>query len=147
MGYEVSNFAKIGQEAVHNSNYWKHKTYLGFGPGSHSFQWQADGLAQRWNHKADLKDYIQNPNQKNGQVLVSKSELAEERLLIGLRTREGLSLLELSQNYGFSLTDSQYKIIEKLKSHDLLFDKENELVLTRKGLVLADRIVFEIISA
>ena len=35
--YEISNFAQPGYEAVHNSAYWKHIPYVGFGPGAHSF--------------------------------------------------------------------------------------------------------------
>jgi oxygen-independent coproporphyrinogen-3 oxidase len=35
--YEISNFARPGFEAVHNSAYWRHVPYVGFGPGAHSF--------------------------------------------------------------------------------------------------------------
>lgn len=35
--YEISNFALPGFEAKHNSAYWRHIPYVGFGPGAHSF--------------------------------------------------------------------------------------------------------------
>ena len=35
--YEISNFSLPGKEAVHNSAYWDHVPYTGFGPGAHSF--------------------------------------------------------------------------------------------------------------
>ncbi|MCC5913473.1 MAG: radical SAM family heme chaperone HemW, partial [Balneolaceae bacterium] len=55
--YEVSNFSKPGKEAVHNSSYWSHKNYLGFGPSAHSFVWDVDG-ARRWNNVRNLKRYL-----------------------------------------------------------------------------------------
>lgn len=36
--YEISNFALPGHEARHNSAYWRHVPYAGFGPGAHSFR-------------------------------------------------------------------------------------------------------------
>ena len=35
--YEISNYAKDRKYAVHNSNYWKQKPYLGIGPSAHSY--------------------------------------------------------------------------------------------------------------
>ncbi len=34
--YEISNFARPGKEAIHNSAYWNHTPYVGLGPGAHS---------------------------------------------------------------------------------------------------------------
>ena len=51
--YEISNFSKIGLHAVHNSNYWKGKHYLGIGPSAHSF----DGKSRSWNI-ANNQQYI-----------------------------------------------------------------------------------------
>ena len=35
--YEISNWARPGREAVHNSAYWRRVPYVGLGPGAHSF--------------------------------------------------------------------------------------------------------------
>ena len=49
--YEISNYAKPEFEAVHNTNYWRGKPYLGIGPGAHSF----DGVVRQWNIANNLK--------------------------------------------------------------------------------------------
>lgn len=43
--YEISNFAKPGFEAVHNSAYWCRAPYIGLGPGAHSLT----GNVRSWN--------------------------------------------------------------------------------------------------
>ena len=40
--YEISNYAQPGYEAVHNSAYWRHKPYIGLGPGAHSYMVHED---------------------------------------------------------------------------------------------------------
>ncbi len=47
--YEISNFGKAGFFAVHNSNYWLQKNYLGLGPSAHSY----NGVSRQWNVKSN----------------------------------------------------------------------------------------------
>ena len=35
--YEISNYAKPKRQAIHNTNYWNRKPYLGIGPSAHSY--------------------------------------------------------------------------------------------------------------
>lgn len=93
--YEVSNWAKPGYEAVHNSSYWRRVSYVGFGPGAHSFdarkgirQWnseelaapQSDGSLRRWTSSYEV---------------LSPEEAAEERIMLALRTADGIGEEEL----------------------------------------------------
>ena len=43
--YEISSYCKEGFQSEHNSNYWKNKSYIGFGPGAHSY----DKKFRYWN--------------------------------------------------------------------------------------------------
>jgi oxygen-independent coproporphyrinogen-3 oxidase len=87
--YEVSNFAKPGFEARHNSSYWKGVPYAGIGPSAHSF----DGQARSWNVKA-YAEWLERLT--NGATIVSASETldegnrASEKVYLGLRTDAGL---------------------------------------------------------
>ena len=51
--YEISNFAKEGFYAKHNTAYWQNKHYLGVGPSAHSF----NGGSRSWNVPSN-KQYI-----------------------------------------------------------------------------------------
>jgi oxygen-independent coproporphyrinogen-3 oxidase len=144
--YEVSNYAKPGHESKHNSAYWKHETYLGFGPGAHSFFWNGKDAAQRWQHPADLKKWIQNPIEKTELTELNFHDLVEERFLIGLRTKKGIEIQELENRYGFSLSVKQHNLIKSYQKNGLFEKVDSHLRLSQDGFLLADRIALELIS-
>ncbi len=77
--YEVSNWALPSREAKHNSAYWTRRPYVGFGPGAHSF----DGVRRRANSET-LSGW------KASTETLSPQEEREERIMLGLRTAEGI---------------------------------------------------------
>ncbi len=87
--YEISNFARPGYEAKHNSAYWNHVPYVGLGPGAHSFLHRADGLIRQWN-KPDLQAYIANPAEVQEYEVLTSEQLVLERIMLALRTAEGI---------------------------------------------------------
>ena len=144
--YEVSNFAKQGFEAKHNSLYWSHQNYIGFGPGAHSFWWDEHRKsANRWNKKRDLNFYLNGgwvSNFEDEKLILST--LAEERLMLGLRTRKGINLKEMKDTYNFSFSESQIRYLENKSKEDLLLFTSTQLLLTGKGLLFADLIVLDL---
>ena len=87
--YEVSTFAKPGQESVHNWQYWNGAAYLGLGPSAHSFlppirlwnvfRWDAYRGAIRGGRPVT-----------QGWESVTGEQRDLERLWLSLRTRTGL---------------------------------------------------------
>lgn len=145
--YEVSNFSIPGKEAIHNSNYWRHVNYLGLGPSAHSLFWTGNG-ARRWNNKKDIKTYL------NSDWLLIKEEetdlelqdLAEERLMLGLRTIWGISFQSMKSIYGYELSKNQEEWLSRQHREGFaLLDKESAR-LTSKGLKIADYLILELIS-
>lgn len=145
--YEVSNYSKPGKEAVHNSNYWRHENYLGLGPAAHSFWW-VNREAKRWENKPDIKSYLDNTkgqNRKNYEVLDLKG-LAEERLMLGLRTVWGVSRVELKDRYQYELNTKheQWLTYQKEKG---MFEMEDDVIrLTSEGLKIADLLTVDLLS-
>ncbi len=77
--YEISNWALPSREAKHNSAYWTRQPYVGFGPGAHSF----DGAQRRANGET-LSGWT------SASETLSPQEEREERIMLGLRTAEGI---------------------------------------------------------
>ncbi len=89
--YEVSNFARPGKRAVHNSAYWQHVPYLGIGPSAHGF----DGTSRRWNIRHYAEWVAATTSGKDpvaGQEQLTKSNMDAETVYLGLRTTDGLEL-------------------------------------------------------
>ena len=91
--YEVSNFARPGRRAQHNSAYWSHVPYAGLGPSAHEF----DGARRRWN-TAPNADWARHHEQQadpvEGSEVLSPSDRTAEAVYLGLRTSAGLALRE-----------------------------------------------------
>ncbi len=88
--YEVSNFAKIGYESRHNFKYWTGENYIGFGLGAHSY---IDGI--RYANASNFEDYY---NRKLAlKEILSKEELIEEHLMLGLRCACGVDIKYLEK--------------------------------------------------
>ena len=89
--YEVSNYARPGRRARHNSAYWQRVPYVGLGPSAHSF----DGLERRWNAReyVEWRDRIlsgQDP--VVGSEALEPAEVAIEEAYLGLRTAGGIPI-------------------------------------------------------
>ena len=140
--YEVSNYSRPGREAMHNSSYWEHQNYIGLGPGAHSLWW--DEKAQRWENEPSLRKYLREESIRERETL-SREQLAEERLMMGLRTRKGVPLEELSQKYDYRLSDRQKEYLNSRQEEGKLkFD--SRIVLTDKGIKIADAIILDLVT-
>ncbi len=92
--YEVSNAARPGHRARHNSAYWSRSPFIGLGPSAHS----GFGRTRQWN----LREWSAYERASaGGQSLVAGSEMlsdeavALEELYLGLRTTDGLPVERL----------------------------------------------------
>ena len=117
--YEISNFAVQGMESFHNSNYWNQSSYIGLGPGAHSFR----DSTRRWNI-SNNRLYIK--NMKSGipcfeQEILSPYDLVNEKIMLGLRTLNGLD-----KEYIYSIVPKPTK--DKIESKLNTFLKDEILI-------------------
>jgi oxygen-independent coproporphyrinogen-3 oxidase len=134
--YEISNFSLPAHQAVHNSNYWRGKPYLGIGPSAHSY----DGKMRRWNvsNNAAYMNGVGKTDDWFEEEVLSKRDVFNETLLTRLRTSEGLPTEELFVIHS-PPSDFNSKIAE-YRQRGWLSDEGNVLVLTRSGRLVADGI-------
>ncbi|WP_420478397.1 radical SAM family heme chaperone HemW [Brevundimonas sp. FT23028] len=97
--YEVSNHARgVAARSSHNLHVWRGGDYIGVGPGAHG-RLTLEGVRTATVAHRGIADYITGVAsdtpwiEREGQ---SPLEAAEERLLLGLRTVEGVSLADLA---------------------------------------------------
>lgn len=91
--YEVSNYAREGFRARHNSSYWHGAQYLGIGPGAHSF----NGDVRRWSAQR-VGAYIECPRYES-EVLTERDRF-NEYMMTGLRCAEGIDVGVLRERFG-----------------------------------------------
>lgn len=144
--YEVSNYAMPGKEALHNSSYWEHQNYIGFGPSSHSFMRTSEG-GLRWKNSADIKKYLDDPGGvRTEREILDLFTMAEERLMLGLRTVKGVDTDELISFYNYKLSNDQLEWIENQSKNGLISLNCSNLKLTESGLKIADHLIVNLLS-
>jgi oxygen-independent coproporphyrinogen-3 oxidase len=140
--YEISNFSRPNQAALHNSNYWKRIPYLGIGPSAHSF----DGSSRGYNPPSNPKYVNTLSTGKLPFVLekLEKEELINEEILTSLRTSWGLDTESFWNRHQLNLLEIKGAEIAKLTALGMIHTDGKTLTLTRKGQLLADSIAAEI---
>lgn len=162
--YEISNFAKPGFEAVHNSAYWRRAPYIGLGPGAHSLtgnvrSWNSQELPHRQQDETSScnPDRISscNPDSTSCQTssrnpsgklatysrnfeTLSPEDIRVERIMLSLRTDKGLEAAEL-----YSLAGRT--VINSLLSEGALERQGASIRIPEDHLFTSDEIIRELI--
>jgi oxygen-independent coproporphyrinogen-3 oxidase len=138
--YEVSNHAR-GEAARsrHNLIYWRGQDYLGVGPGAHGRR-TADGFRTATEAEKAIPGYVRRVRESGTGVAVREAlsplEAAEERLLMGLRTLEGVPLAELAP-----LTLAK---LPELEAAGFVRTAGDRLFATPQGRPVLDRVIQEL---
>ena len=128
--YEISNYARPGFASAHNRGYWAGENYLGIGPSAFSTV-----AMQRWQNVCDYRAYADRvlagvPPIESTEALTPEMKRTE-RIALGLRTREGIPLRELS-----GWPNERSELIDL----GLLRETNGNFVLTPRGKLLADSV-------
>ena len=138
--YEVSNFARRGEESLHNLGYWTREEYIGLGASAHSFFGASEKSARRdgtrVSNVSDLAGYAEGVNgaesffdlPRASRERVTGKAAEDEEIMLGLRTSRGIAAELLSGRDAASV-------------RDFLEYERGRVRLTRRGLAVMNSVL------
>lgn len=139
--YEISNYCKPNHQAIHNSNYWEGKDYLGIGPAAHSY----NGNQRRWNiaNNALYISSIENAIPYFELEDLSAENQANEYIMTQLRTKKGIDISYILKSY------PNWQLNNKIKMEELILNgyatmNSGNFKLTDSGKLISDYIISEL---
>jgi putative oxygen-independent coproporphyrinogen III oxidase len=151
--YEISNYARRGDEARHNLGYWRGQDYLGLGCAAFGtvsgLDAERPAWARRYRNATDPARYEKAA--LAGEVEIESEEdlcpetRLRERIMLGLRLREGLDLGRAAGELGLETwSEPRKKAAEKLRAQGKLEIDGSWIHVPRRAWVLADGIAAEL---
>ena len=135
--YEVSNFAKIGKESVHNKKYWNCKEYLGLGISSHSYL-----NDERFSNTVNLAKYIK--ELQNGSIPVDFREKLDvstkkfEYIIMNMRLKDGFLISDYNSFFESDFLEENKKAVESGLENKVVEIKDDRIYFTKKGFDIMD---------
>lgn len=136
--YEISNFTKPGFESRHNLMYWDNAEYFGVGAGASGY---LNGV--RYRNRGPIQHYLKAVAQGNARLSeekLTKDEMMEEELFLGLRKKTGVSIARFEEKFGLSFEERYGQIVRELCQQGLLVLDDKVVRMTKKGLFLGDTV-------
>jgi oxygen-independent coproporphyrinogen-3 oxidase len=153
--YEISNYARSGNRAIHNARYWQRQAVLGLGMGAHSTEARSPDHphgARRANPRsldAWLAKVEASPDQAGEEETLSVATARGEAVFLALRQREGLSARVFEAEFAGPPRDFFEAAIDAAISCGWLEEGEpaaGDLRLTRAGRLMADSVAAGFVS-
>lgn len=136
--YEISNFTKPGFESRHNLMYWNNDEYFGCGAGASGY---LDGI--RYRNRIPIQHYLKavaDGNARLSEEVLTKEEMMEEELFLGLRKKSGVSVSRFQEKFGLSFESRYGPVVRELQNQGLLVEDKDFIRMTKKGLFLGDSV-------
>lgn len=143
--YEISNFAELSRESIHNLIYWDNDEYAGIGAGAHGYL-----KGKRYANIGPLKKYMEKTDMNVRPVMeiheVTPTESMEEEMFLGLRKMEGVAFKAFQSKFGIQLTEQYGDVLKDLTGKGLIDVAEDRVRLTRKGIFRGNEVFQEFLK-
>jgi len=143
--YEISNYARAGQESRHNLTYWRYGDYSGIGPGAHGRRLSRRTVRHR-KPENFLSGLTRNGHGIAEEAPLSPCEASDEALVMGLRLREGIDANAIAERFQRrQIVD--WDRVDRLVATGHLDRQGTRIALTARGRLLLDHLLGEIALA
>ena len=135
--YEVSNFAKVGKESVHNKKYWNCKEYLGLGISAHSYL-----NDERFSNTVNLSKYIKELH--NGNIPVDFREKLDmptkkfEYIIMNMRLKEGFLISDYNRLFESDFLEENKKAVKIGLENNVVEINDDRIYFTKRGFDIMD---------
>ncbi len=144
--YEVSNFARPGGRCRHNETYWDCRPWEAFGPGAARF----DGRVRITNHRSTttwMRRVLAGEDFTGDRDAMTPLEAAQERVVLGLRRRDGVRRTAFLAASGLDLDLVAGGPIRRWTDRGLATDDGEHVRLTREGLLVSDALWADVLRS
>jgi oxygen-independent coproporphyrinogen-3 oxidase len=142
VSYEISNFARPGEECLHNLLYWTGGDYISLGPSaaSHVRGW-------RWKNKPHLGEW-ENAVAKGALPAVDVERLsvrrrAGELAMLSLRLKRGVVYSDFKERFAIDGRNTFAEPVDRLSRLGLLAASDEGVCMTDSGWAVADSLAGE----
>ena len=137
-GYEISNYARPGDESRHNLTYWRYADYAGVGPGAHGRR-----LGMRTVRHRKPENFLSGMR-RNGHGIVEEEpltarEASDEALVMGLRLSEGIDVAAVEQRFAVPVVN--WSAVEHHSNTGLLEFDGGRIRATPQGRLVLDSLL------
>lgn len=133
--YEISNYARTGCRAKHNSAYWQGVEYLGIGPGAHSFS-----RDNRCWCTSTAKEYASGDMRYEQETLTEVDHM-NEYVMTSLRRIEGIDLNYVAERFGQHHAERLLASAHKWMARGVVYQAGNNLAIRQEDFLVSDAVI------
>ncbi len=142
--YEISNFAKEGNECEHNIIYWDSEEYLGLGVAAHSYFG-----GYRFSNITSVERYIGQMDEgkigfkRSTREKIRETDKMSEFMFLGLRKLDGVDRAEFDKKFSVTFDELFGEVVNEMIEDGVLFENGSIIGLTERGIDVSNVIFAE----
>ncbi len=142
--YEISNYARTGEECRHNLMYWNGGGYIGLGPSAAS---HVEG--RRWKNRGHLGEWETAVSAGTPPIVEFEELLPRQRAgelaMLQLRLAGGVQFNDFTGHTGYDARSLYDDLLARLEQSNLIVLDGTGFRLTEKGIDVADAVAAELL--